>query len=344
MAGFGAILRALARAVWRGLRSFHTIEGNNFFLFVLLVSYQQASSAVFFFLMLGLMLLFPLAADPLRKIPPERLVMWPLSRLQRTALRVASIALSPVAWITAVLLCTLTSPATGLRFLALAVAIQAVVTASSRMRASAPQFTLRRLVPKFPGTLGGLIRKDLRQSLAVLDPWMAMLLTLCGTGYRISAREPDQEAFTVLALVVALTLSTYAQCLFGLDLGEGMERYRMLPLRGWQVLLAKDAAYLLLLFVMVASLDPLAGMTAGLTALAIGHHASVMTPAPQTRRRFTGGALFPTGFVQALCMTSAGVAAHRQSAWYFAASVVAWAGSLWYYGRAWEQGMATNEH
>jgi hypothetical protein len=342
VAGFGAILRALARAVWRDLRSFHTIQGNNFFLFVLLLM-QQLASALFFVLILGFLLLFPLAADPLRKIPPERLAMWPLSRLQRTALRVASIALSPVAWITAVLLCTLTSPATGLRFLALAVAIQAVAAASSRMRDAAPQFTLRRLVPKFPGTLGGLIRKDLRQSLAVLDPWLALLLTLCGTGYRMFAIATDAEAFTVLALVIALTLSTYAQCLFGLDLGEGMERYRMLPLRGRQVLLAKDAAYLLLLFVLVAPLDPLAGMTAGLTALAVGHHASVMTPAPQTRRRFTGGALFPTGFVQALCMTSAGVAAHRESAWYFGASVVAWSGSLWYYGRAWERGMAANE-
>ena len=37
MAGIAAILRALGRAVWRDLRSYHSLTSNNFFLFVLLL-------------------------------------------------------------------------------------------------------------------------------------------------------------------------------------------------------------------------------------------------------------------------------------------------------------------
>src|SRR5690349_2459613 len=85
LAPLTAILRALARAVWRDLRSYHSLTGNNFFLFVLLLS-QQVASSLFFALILALLLLFPLSADPLAKVPRDRLELWPLSKGERILL------------------------------------------------------------------------------------------------------------------------------------------------------------------------------------------------------------------------------------------------------------------
>ena len=78
MAGLPAILTALARAVWRDLRSLNSLAGNNFFLFIVLLLVYQPSSAVFFLMIIGILLLGPLSADPLRKVPPDRLALWPL--------------------------------------------------------------------------------------------------------------------------------------------------------------------------------------------------------------------------------------------------------------------------
>jgi len=73
-----------------------------------------------------------------------------------------------------------------------------------------------------------------------------------------------------MTVLVVVALSSYAQCLFGLDGAGGWSRYRLLPLRGWQILAAKDAAFLLVTAVLVAPLAPLAGMGAALVALAMG--------------------------------------------------------------------------
>src|SRR5207253_9113075 len=128
-------------------------------------------------------------------------------------------------------------------------------------------------VPRFPGRWGGLVSKDLRQLLRVLDFYLALLLSLSGMAYRIFGRQAEPAAFPILAIMVVLALSTYAQCLFGLDWPDGWDRYRLYPLRGRHLLLAKDGAFLLPAMVLVAGLDPLAGFAAALAALAIGHHA-----------------------------------------------------------------------
>ncbi len=98
----------------------------------------------------------------------------------------------------------------------------------------------------------------------------------------------------ILALVVVIALSTYAQSLFGLDLPSGLVRYRVMPLRGYEILLAKDIAFLLVAAILVAPLAPLAGFAGALVAVAVGHHASVLRPLPQMRWRFTGGVIFPS--------------------------------------------------
>jgi hypothetical protein len=302
---------------------------------VLLLS-QQLSSSLFFALILGLLLLFPLSADPLAKVPPERLETWPISSGGRVALRLGSIALSPAAWITVAVVAKTSSIATGGVFLALAAAAQTTSVLGARLISRAPQWDLLRWVPRFPGQWGGLISKDLRQMLRVLDFYLALLLCLAGIGYRVLAPHPEPEAFPIFATMVVLALSTYGQCLFGLDWPQGWNRYRLCPLRGWQILLAKDAAFLLLAMVLAVALDPVAGLGSALAALAIGHHASVYTPVPQKRWRFTGGTLLPTGLLQAVAMFGAGVGAQREGAIYLVPTAAIYLLSVWFYGRKWE--------
>jgi hypothetical protein len=336
LAGLLAIIKALARAIRRDLRSYQSIGGNNFFLFAVLLL-QQPASAEFFFVIFGFLMLFPLSSDPLAKIPPDRLALWPLSVRERLALRLLSIGLSPVTWIALAIFVAKRRFLTALFFLATAIAIQSVTVLASQAAKRSPQWNVLRRMPAFPGFLGGLIRNNIRQMLTVLDTYIALVLSLSGFGYRLFSRKPDPSAFPILALLVALALSTYAQCLFGLDGKSGSTRYRLLPLRGWQVLLAKDIAYLAILFVLVLPLGLLPGLTAGFAALAIGHHAAVRIPLPQKRWRFTGGTLFPAGVFQIFAGTALGIAAQRNGMLYFAVALACFVASLFGYGLLWDR-------
>jgi hypothetical protein len=331
LAGIAAVLTAIGRAVWRDLRSFHSITGNNFFYFLVLVAYQQAESAEFFSLILGLLVLFPLSANPLEKVPADRWEMWPLSTRQRGSVRVACLALSPITWFTAVLLWR-----AGWRsaawFAGAALMARLLVIALGLLNRKSYGNLLTR-IPAPGGWVGGLVRLQVRQMLSTLDPYVAILLALGALAYKFSGPQADPAAFRVMTLVVAIALSTWGQVLFGLD-GSGTTRFRMMPLRGWQLLLAKDLAFLGILLVLVVALDPLGGMTAGFAALAIGHHASVLRPVPQTRWRFTAVAAV-AGIFQALLMTAAGAATWTY-AWVLPASIAVWTASLIWYGWKWD--------
>lgn len=339
MAGPFAILSALARSVWRDLRTFSSISGNNIALFVLIVMYQQPQSVAFFLMILGVLLLGPLSGDPLRKVPPDRLALWPLSARQRVGLRLGSLALSPVVWFAVPFFIWTGGVSFGLLLIGAALLVQVAVGLWNHRRAGRPRSRRAVRMPKFPGQLGGLIQKDLRQMLSVLDGYAALALALGGALYRLFGAHPEPDAFLILAMVVVIAISTYGQCLFGLDLPWGVARYRVLPLRGYQILLAKDIAFLCVAAVLVAPLALLPGLAGALVALAVGHHASVLQPLPQTRWRFTGGTLWPSGFLQVFPLVAVGVATGRASVWYLGLALAAYLGSLWYYGRRWDKGI-----
>ncbi len=337
-----AILRALLRAVRRDLATFESVKVNNFFLFVALLMYGalesgvRPASAYPFLVFLGFLLLFPLSSDPLDKIPPPRLALWPLARRQRFALRLASLALSPILWLTFGIM-LLAAPAVALSFLALAIAIQAMIVLCGRLAARAPAWNPQRHIPQFPGRLGGIVRNQMREMLSLLDPYLALLLSVAGSAYRFLTAHPDPDAFPILAMLVALALSTCAQCLFGLESASGVSRYRLLPLRGWHILLAKDAAWLGILLVLVLPLAPGPGMTFGFVALAIGHFPSVARLQPQRRWRFTSGTLI-FGVAQVLLGFMFGLAERQQGIWFLLGGAAAWMASLYRCGRSWEGG------
>ena len=283
-------------------------------------------------MLLCLLLLFPMSSDPLSLIPPERLASWPLRRWQRVALRLASLGLSPVIWLVALILWKTASLSLAAVVLALAVLAQLIKTRKGRPL---------RLVPRIPGRLGGVVRLSLREMLSVLDVYLALVLSLAATAYRLFADRPNPAAFPILSFLVGLALSTYAQSLFGLDLGAGMTRYRLLPLRGWEILLAKDAAYLGVLLILVLPLSPAAGLTFGIAALAIGHHTSVCAPMPQYRWRFAGGRV-AFGAAQTIAGVILGFAAQQRGVWVLGLTALVWCASLVWYGRRWDRSTGTS--
>lgn len=320
----------------RDLESFQSIAGNNFFLFVVLLM-QQPESALFFLLIFGLLVLVPLSGDPFRKIPANRLALWPLDARQRVFLRTGALGLSPIAWITVALIAWKARIIVALQFLALAIVLQVITRLAGVLVRRLPRWNLLRDVPALPWTYGEFLRKDLRQMLNVLDVYVALVLASGTVCYRLLASTPDPAALRVLSILVAFALSTYAQCLFGLDGTRGIARYRLLPISGWRILLVKDIAFAIVLVVLVLPLRPLPGIAGGLMALAIGHHTSVRRIRPQHRWRFTAGRLIPVGVLQALFVFALGTVVDTGSPLWALLCVPALIFSLWFYGRAWDR-------
>jgi hypothetical protein len=315
------ILSALFRAVRRDLGSFGSIVANNFFLFIALLLAGAFSSGVRpvsaypYLVLLLFLMLFPLAADPLAKIPAVRLGLWPLRRRQHLALRAVALAFSPMLWLTVALAVRLGRPQFALALVAVPLLTHSLAT---------PRWQPLRHVPAF----GELMRNNLRQMLSVLDPYLAALIALVAVFSRVRVLEGGAAG---MAMLIALALSTYAQCLFSLDGPAGITRGRLLPIAPWRILLAKDAAYLAILLVLVLPVEPVAGLTCGLFALAIGRYPSVRYRLPVMRWRFTSGRVF-FGALQ----IAAGDAtfAQPQARWILLAIAVAlWCLSLWWGAR-----------
>src|SRR3954468_7472826 len=92
------ILRALSTAYRRDWTAPQSLPGNNFFL---ITAFLLGKAGSFIYLIFGLVLLFPLSTDPLRKIPPSRLALWPLTRGESWVLRLAAPWINPLTWIIA---------------------------------------------------------------------------------------------------------------------------------------------------------------------------------------------------------------------------------------------------
>jgi hypothetical protein len=342
LAAIIAILKALGRVVKRDLGTLRSIQFNNFFFFAALLTYSSLASgrkpagAAPFLVLLGFVLLFPLSSDPLSKIPAIRRVLWPLTRDQWWRLRLASLGLSAVFWITVLVLVTTGSPAAAGLLVVVAVVMQSLLLLAGWLVRRAPRWNPYRYVPQLPGTLGGLVRNNIRQIFTLLDLYVAILVTIAGSAYRWLSPHPEPRALPIMAFLIGLALSTHAQCLFGLDPASGLTRYRLLPLRGWQILLAKDIAFLGILFVLVLPLSPMAGLAFGLVVVAIGRYPAVVLRLPQKRWRFTSGD-FRFGALQMILGTALGFAVYENGIWFFVAVAVVYLASLFGGGWLWER-------
>ena len=335
MARIGAILATLFTIFRRDSKSFGSFATNNFFLLSVLLLQQ---SGVFLYLLMGLVMFFPLSTDPLRKIPPSRLTLWPLSGRERWLLRLASPWLNPLTWLLAAL-------AVWAAFGRLTLGMWAAIAAVFVIGFVAPSLPLKprkgawRRMPNFPGPLNHLIRKNLRELLSTLDFYCGLILSAAVLGLRVFGRGFPPDALLPITVLVVLALSSYAQSLFGLDGDQALTRYRLLPLRGWQVLAAKDAGFLFAAFVLTLPLAPVPGISAALAALAIGHASSVKERREQVRWRFSSGASFGMSVLQLVVLAGAAGTTRAHPA-IILGVLAGYLGSTWWYGRALERYLA----
>ena len=336
MARAVALLRALGTAYRRDWTALQSLAGNNFFL---LTVFFLRQAGIFVYLIMGLVMFFPLSTDPLRKIPTSRMALWPLARREWWLLRLASPWINPMTWGLVALAAwgAGRSITVGLWALIAALFAAAFLISSLPLPRGGGMF---RRVPSFPGSLDQLVRKNVREILSTLDFYCAAILSVSVLAFRIFARDLPQEALMAMTVLVVGALSSYAQCLFGLDGEGGLSRYRLLPVRGWQLLLAKDAAFLAALIPLLIPVAPVAGFGGALAVLAVGHAPSVGHPREQTRWRFTTGAALGNGLVQMIAMAMTISSIFSSSLWFLAPAAGAWAVSIWWYGRELERAMA----
>jgi hypothetical protein len=301
-ASLSPILRALLTALRRGARTLGSFAGNNLFIAAvgLLFLKDPGGFAAINFL-IAVIVFFPLSGDPLRKIPPARLALWPVTRARRAALRFIALWLNPAAWIL-IGVALWRQASLGLFALIIAMAVAAVATPSLN-RGGLPRLPL----PLFPAPLNHLLRKNLRQLFSTLDLIAALLIAVPCAIARIAEVLPRDSAL-VLTICVAIILSSYAQTLYGLDRGGDFTRYHLLPAAPWKILAARDATYLLTGFLLTAALSPLAGLSAFLTALITGRRNSLRRRNDQTRWRFSMSPAFSGGLVQMLAIIFAACA------------------------------------
>jgi hypothetical protein len=333
MARTFAILKALATAFRRDQRSLESVIGNNFFLVTALLL-QRAGG--FIYLLIGIVLLFPLSTDPLRKIPASRLALWPLERRERALLRAASPWVNPLSWLIASMAVWAVRGGLtiGLWALIAGLFVGAFLLSDLPFR---PSRAIWLHIPNFPGPWNQLIRKNLREIISTLDYYCALLLTLAAIAFRVARVPLPSEARIAITVLVVLALSSYAQCLFGLDGRGGLSRYRLLPMRGWQILAAKDITFLLIAVLLTLPLEPLAGIGAASIALAMGHGPTVNQHRIQVRWRFSTGANLIFGLLQAGAMGMAGSAIFFTSSLVLFPCLAICAASTWYYGLQLEQ-------
>jgi hypothetical protein len=332
-----AVLKALSAAFRRDWKSFGSIAVNNFFP-VTLFFLRQAG--VFVYLLAGVVMLFPMSTDPLRKIPRSRLDSWPLTRGDRVWLRVLSPLVNPVTWVLAALGGWAVWGRLTFGVVAIAVAVFFAGFTLSELPVARGVWFWRR-VPSFPGPLNQLVRKNLREILSTLDFYVALLLALCATAWRAFGPALPKEAYLQMSLLALLALSSYTQCLFGLDGDGGFSRYRLLPLPGWKILAAKDAAFLLAAVALTLPLTPLAGLAAALVCLAFGHGPSVAERREQLRWRFSSGGSLYFGFLQVIGMAVAGAGVEFGSGLLLLPCAAVWAASLWWHSKSVENAFVT---
>ena len=330
MARLAAILRAVARALARDQKSIWSLTGNNFPI-TAVAGLQEAGG--FLYLIIGMVMLFPLSTDPLRKVPASRLSLWPLDSGDRRILRILSPWLNPMTWAVAGLAIWMMRGKVSPGLLALAAGLVAIGFVISDVPVSRNHGLWKR-VPGFPGLLNQLVRKNFRAMLSTLDVYCALLLSVSMLGFRIARMPLPHEALMLITVLVVVALSSYAQCLFGLDGRGGLARYRLLPLAGWQILAAKDIAYLIVSVILTLPLAPLTGLGGALIALATGHYYAVTEPRTQVRWRFSnGGPFLMLGLFQVVAIGAAVSAVSIYSVWLLIPCVAICIATVWWCGR-----------
>jgi hypothetical protein len=281
-----ALLSLLKKLMLKELGSVSSVRTNNFLFCILLILTASGGtlrvkfwSTFFFQIVLLAPLLVTFSVDTQHRLPPERVATWPLTGRERLLLSSVSFALNPLFVVLFFGYLFWMGLAAALFFVLLALIVHTTVFAVSRL-----PFILR--IPASLGLsrarfeVGGIAQEMWRELQGTLDFWVAVLIAVIGTLYRLFGRAPEPTAFPVLSLVVGIAMSTVAQRMQRLDEGRALLRYRLLPIAGWKLLVTQDMTFLIPLAVMVSLLSLRTGVSFGLVALAVGRYPSLRAGEP----------------------------------------------------------------
>ncbi len=175
---------------------------------------------------------------------------------------------------------------------------------------------------QLPGRLGLLIRKEQRSISEVLDLWMGVLLVLAAAAMALAASMSSTYRQAIFVIVCALNVNVTLNCL-GLDRPAGLTRYLILPIRGKDLLLAKNVAVMVAVAVQLMPLLAIGAWQSGFTQfgaeivvamvlivahLAWGNVVSVFEPRRTEPHRFAAPGETVTTSVSALIGSTPGVA------------------------------------
>jgi hypothetical protein len=137
-----------------------------------------------------------------------------------------------------------------------------VVESSSAQGSSSLKF--------FPGKTGPLSHKDIRYFRKLLDYYLGLVASAIGCLYLLIGDAPSNEVVWILIIVVFFLNSIMAFNSFGLDYGPSLDRYRLFPLNGTEVLRSKNVAFLTLVALELLPMFLLAFWKLGLMAVMFG--------------------------------------------------------------------------
>jgi hypothetical protein len=177
----------------------------------------------------------------------EALQRFPLTPLERTALRIFSALVPPLSWLVVLFCCGIFLPLFKLGVIPTTggVALMTAGIAASQIPIPMPRFQPR-------SRSMTLLRKEIRYILGLPEHALILLLTLAFCIYLVGGEGLQADALRAVLGILALLSVSFPMNAFGLDAGSGLDRYRLSPLASSRVIETKNAA-----FVMVAAVQRL---------------------------------------------------------------------------------------
>jgi len=177
-------------------------------------------------------------------------------------------------------------------------------------------------IARLPGRLGPLVHNEQRSIRTVLDLWMGFLPVIAAAALSLSISLSPTIRQAILAIVCVLNANVILNCL-GLDRPAGLLRYLIFPIRGKDLLFAKNVAVMVVVALQFAPLLAIGAWQSGLMQLAAeivvatvlllahlawGNLVSVFEPRRTEPHRFASGGDPVTAIVSALIGSAPGVA------------------------------------
>ncbi len=186
--------------------------------------------AVFFVIAASLRNDGPLTADALQR--------FPLTPFERTAIRVFSALVPPWSWLVLLFSCGIFWPLSKqgpVQVLGGVALLVAAITAS-QIPVSLP--SLRPRSRKMT-----LFRKEIRYVLGLPEHALVLLISLAFCIYLIGGEGLQADALRAVFGILSVLSVSFPMNAFGLDGGQGLDRYGLSPLSGLRIMGTKNAAF-----------------------------------------------------------------------------------------------------